>query len=391
MHIMTILRILDYLLFVPALLYAAYLLFFALMALTYRSRKDSVTVQPRLFRKMLVLIPAYAEDFVVKEAVHSFLAQDYPRERYDVCVISDHMTDQTNQELAALPVILEIASFPEGSTKVKALNLGMKTLEGYDVAVIMDADNTVDVSFLSQINHAFDRGSRVVQAHRKAKKTNTPFQVLDALSEEINNTIFRLGHVQIGLSSALIGSGMAFEFGRFKRVLSGLESVGGFDKELEHVYLRDGYRFDYLQDTFVYDEKIRRPDDFARQRRRWLSAQFVYLRRFGPEIPLALLKGRFDYLDKILQTAMPPRVLFLGGTFLLALLVLLMSPGASVKWWALWLSVCAALALSVPSNLWNRNIFLAFLYLGQAFGLMFLTLFRLKGANRKFIHTRHGD
>jgi len=33
--------------------------------------------------------------------------------------------------------------------------------------------------------------------------------LLDGISEEINNNIFRKGHQTLGLSSALIGSGMA--------------------------------------------------------------------------------------------------------------------------------------------------------------------------------------
>jgi hypothetical protein len=49
-----------------------------------------------------------------------------------------------------------------------------------------------------------------VQGHRTAKNTNNSWAILDAISEEINNNIFRKGHRVLGLSSAIIGSGMAF-------------------------------------------------------------------------------------------------------------------------------------------------------------------------------------
>ena len=81
----------------------------------------------------------------------------------------------------------------------------------YDAVVIMDADNTAGTSFLSELNPVFQSGARAVQAHRTAKNTNTDIAVLDAASEEINNSIFRSGHIALGLSSALIGSGMALE------------------------------------------------------------------------------------------------------------------------------------------------------------------------------------
>ena len=49
----------------------------------------------------------------------------------------------------------------------------------------------------------------------RTKDTNTA--VLDAVSEEINNSIFRKGHTRLGFSSGLSGSGMAFEYDLFKR------------------------------------------------------------------------------------------------------------------------------------------------------------------------------
>ncbi|MFQ8804839.1 MAG: glycosyltransferase [Alistipes indistinctus] len=39
---------------------------------------------------MAVLIPAYREDRVIDQSVEAILAQQYPRERYEVVVIADH-------------------------------------------------------------------------------------------------------------------------------------------------------------------------------------------------------------------------------------------------------------------------------------------------------------
>lgn len=74
---------------------------------------------------------------------------------------------------------------------------------------------------------------QVVQTHRVAKNLNTNMAYLDAISEEINNSIFRLGHVNLGMSAALIGSGMAFEYSLFYKAMMSNTSVGGFDRVLE--------------------------------------------------------------------------------------------------------------------------------------------------------------
>ena len=50
----------------------------------------------------------------------------------------------------------------------------------YDMIVIMDADNTTDPDFLSEINRAFQAGEKAIQAHRTAKNMNTDVAVLDA-------------------------------------------------------------------------------------------------------------------------------------------------------------------------------------------------------------------
>ncbi len=79
--------------------------------------------------------------------------------------------------------------------------------------------------FLNEVNVAFDLGAKVVQAHRTAKNLNTPFAFLDACNEEINNHIYRKGHAAIGLSPALIGSGMAFEYNYLHNLLKDLSLI----------------------------------------------------------------------------------------------------------------------------------------------------------------------
>ena len=54
------------------------------------------------------------------------------------------------------------------------------------------------------------------------------------------------------------------------------KAIGGFDKELELMMLKDGIKIQYLDDCFVYDEKVQKMDHLNNQRRRWLSAQIFY-------------------------------------------------------------------------------------------------------------------
>ena len=91
-----------------------------------------------VLNRIVILIPAYKEDQVVMECVNSCLTQNYPKEQYDIVVISDQMQDSTLLKLEALPLKL-IKVFFKDSTKAKALNYAMAEIgDNYDIAIILN-------------------------------------------------------------------------------------------------------------------------------------------------------------------------------------------------------------------------------------------------------------
>jgi len=363
-----------------------YLFIFAFASLF--KRKDKVGKAKKQYR-YAVFFPAYKEDKVIQSSVSAFLKQVYPKELFDVVVISDQMTDETNEQLTQLGATVLKANYKD-SSKAKALQLAVTTLDEtkYDVAVIMDGDNMVDPDFLEQINNAYDGGCRAIQGHRMAKNRNTSTAVLDAISEEMNNSIFRKGHVKLGLSSALIGSGMAFNYHWFKENIF-KASTAGEDKELEALLHKQRIHIEYLQDAHVYDEKIPKDAAFYNQRRRWLAANYGILKQALPDLPKAILSGNWDYCDKIFQWMMLPRVILLGAIGLFALLITLYDWTWSIKWWSLLLSLIITLCIAIPRYLANKDLARAIIKIPKLGFLMFLNLFRLRGVNKKFIHTDH--
>ncbi len=276
------------------------------------TRRDLPLFPPaKEHKRFAILIPAYREDAVIHECVHSCLEQDYPADCFDTVVISDRMQPETNASLASLPIRLVEVHF-EKSTKSKSLNAAMAAIgNDYDIALVLDADNVIPYDYLSDINDLFANPEvEIVQTHRSAKNLNNDMALLDAISEEINNTIFRLGHAKLGLSAALIGSGMAFRYDLFRDTMAGIKAVGGFDRELELTLLYRGKRFYYLPETFVFDEKIQNTGDFSRQRRRWLSAQWHYCQIFAKFLWKALAARNWDFLRQAFPAAFhsPPAV-----------------------------------------------------------------------------------
>lgn len=379
--------------FIILLLPTLYIFLFAFAGLFYK--QPSYPSQPT-FRKIAVLIPGYKEDEVIIEVAKDSLNQDYPTDKYDVVIIADSFQPETIQKLMDLPIIIIEVKFDK-STKSKALNKAMEQLtDSYDIAVILDADNLMATDFLSKINAAFERKYIAVQGHRAAKNMDTHLAILDAVSEEINNHIFRKGHRVLGLSSAIIGSGMAFKYNFFKTMMLSVTAIGGFDKEIELKILKDNHKIDYLDDALVYDEKVQKAEVFSNQRRRWLSAQLHYFRQdFSSALKALITRGNIDYFDKAIQFIQPPRILLLGAVILIGTLFFLINIFLNlmifnnILWITLEVLCIFAFLFSVPRSFYNTSTLKALTSLPKGMLLMLGSLLKIKGANKQFIHTKH--
>jgi cellulose synthase/poly-beta-1,6-N-acetylglucosamine synthase-like glycosyltransferase len=351
-------------------------------------------------RKIAVMIPGYKEDMVIVDVAADALHQNYPKDKYEVIVIADSFKPETLFELRKLPIRVVEVVF-EVSKKSKALNKCMEQIgDDFDIAMILDADNLMAPDVLSKINDAFNRGYLAVQGHRMAKNTNTDFAVLDAVSEEINNHIFRKGHRALGLSSALIGSGMGIDYALYKKTMATVDSVGE-DKEVEMKLLKQKFVIEYVEDAFIYDEKTQKSEVFVNQRRRWLAAQLSHFREYFFDGLFHLFRyGNLDYFDKVLQMIQPPRILLLGLlffiTFFYALIELISNEyenqlnSLNYNHWLALLIISAITALiSVPKRLLTKKTFFALLSLPKGFFLMILSLLKIRGATKRFIHTTH--
>ena len=396
MNIQVIITIIDVLLWLIIAANVMYVLFFALAShLPKKTHLPSaISHQP----SFLVLIPAYHEDAVIINTAKSFLQQDYPKDLYQLCVISDHMDATTNNQLAVLPITLLQPTF-ENSSKAKALqyaisNTRHQTSDIYDYAIILDADNIVAPDFLSRLC-LIVRPNIAIQCHRTAKNVDNDIAVLDGLSEEINNSIFRRGHNRIGMSSALIGSGMCFEYSWFKSNVTKLNTAVE-DRELEALLMKQGIHIHYAEDILVMDEKVSNSDNFQRQRLRWMTGQVQALCQMLPYIPKAIITGNINYIDKTIQQALIPRSILLALIPLLGVITTastyifhLPSSIFHLKWWCFFVGLCIALYLAIPKQMRRQSLFCKLIALPALVWKMLDNILKLDHKNREFIHTTH--
>ena len=339
-------------------------------------------------KKYLVIFPAYGEDKVILHTVKSFLLQHYPHDKYSVVVVSDHMLKETNTELSKLPITLLQPRF-ENSSKAKALQFAIDNIhDNFDNIVILDADNIVQPDFLEKLNEICNQGFSAIQCHRCAKNAENQIAQLDGISEEINNSLFRKGHNNIGLSSALIGSGMCFDYLWFKAHVH-LLSTAGEDREIEKMLLIEHIYIKYVEDIDVFDEKVGNEDNFQLQRQRWMSAQLNCLLSMMKNLPTSIVHLNVNYIDKTIQQMLIPRSMLLVGTFVWALLMSVFEMSWAYKWWGLFALTSLSLWIAIPRKMRNGGLAQLITHLPRLTWRMMSNIRHIDSENREFIHTSH--
>jgi hypothetical protein len=95
----------------------------------------------------------------------------------------------------------------------------------------------------------------------------------------------------------------------------------------------------------------------------------------------------------------PPRVLLAGIVTIITIFYglwdLIFPESGFLKftfneWWPVFLAVTLAFIFSIPGKFYSLQTLKAIFTLPKAFFIMLFSLFKLKGANKKFIHTEHG-
>lgn len=381
------------LLVVPSIVYVAV---FAIASKFYVQKRSSVQAFNKY--KVSILIPAYKEDQVIFESAVSASKHYSKYADLEIVVIADKLQQATIQKLQQLQIKLVEVNF-EKSTKAKALNFALQQISPkHNYCIVLDADNIMADGFVDKILMVMAHGYQAVQGHRTAKNNNSQIAILDGFSEEINNSIFRKGHRSLGLSSSLIGSGFACDATLFRSLMSKMQATGGFDKELELALIRKS-TIGYAEDAIVYDEKVQDSQNFIQQRRRWISAQYIFLaKNIKTAFSELIIRKNVDYFDKVMQFLVLPRMLLLGLTAIFCVLntaIFFLFPSVySPVYFALWTISLAfllvGLAVSLPNNVFNKYLAKAALAIPYGFMLMLIALLRSRNANKTFIHTTHG-
>ncbi|MBI3138194.1 MAG: glycosyltransferase [Sphingobacteriales bacterium] len=276
---MTLVQLLKILFILLQLIVAVYLLvpFTALLFRGIRQllrARNKIDKKPVLYGKdftFYFIVTAHEETAFIPPLLDSIRRQTYGNQLTyivaDCCDPSANFDDgKTITLYPATPL----------NSKIRSIEYAMAAFRSIpDAVIILDADNLIHPGFLSEMNTFFKKGYQVVQANFKAKNTDTPFARMDSMGDLFNFFVEREMRMEAGLSSAIWGAGIAFDYKLYQGIRY-KDYLGGFDKKLQVHLASQVKQIAFAKDAVLYDEKISDGKALEKQRTRWISSQFKY-------------------------------------------------------------------------------------------------------------------
>lgn len=371
------LQMVDAILFLLLAIPVLYLFIYALASLgKYKNPYPPAGKQ----HKFLVLFAVLRNGKEAIESISHFLdTQLYPRDKYEIAVAATQLPEEDLITLLQMPVNIVVPD-KEKCSKIYAIQQVMERYSPreYNAIVIFNSDNKVVPNALELLNNAYYSGCDAIQAHRMTENLTSDIAILSAVTEEMNNRLFRKAHTMLGFSSALIGSGMMFDFEMFHRIAPRLEGTD-LTKAMEIELLRENIYTEYMEEIICYCKKQEDTTGYTNTRRRWLSAQFRSSWLALYQLPIAFFQGKLDLCEKLFQWLLPSRFLLIAYIILATVVISLLDWTLAFKWYCLFGSLVVTLLMALPDGEMNVKFRKAFWSLPS---VLFASIFSF-GPNKK--------
>ena len=244
--------------------------------------------------KFILILPAHNEEAVIGNLISSLKELDYPKDLYDIQVIADNCSDNTEKIARDMgtKVFVRTETDPNKKTKGYALQAFLKTLLSdknmdYDAFCVFDADNIVDKNFLNVMNKHLCQGEEVVQGYRDIKNpTDSWISAGYAIFYWMMNRFYHLARYNAGLSPLINGTGFMVKFDAIRETGWNTNTLTE-DIEFSLKTIIQGKKLGWAVDAICYDEQPVKFGPSWSQRSRWTMGHIQCLREYTGELAKA--------------------------------------------------------------------------------------------------------
>ena len=270
------------------LFYTVYYAVTCLGGVLFGRRRARAQHPPR--SRIAAVVAARNEAAVVGRLVESLLAQDYPRELFDIYVAPNNCTDDTEAVARGAGArILRVEGPIRSKGDVLRGAFSQLTAMGeYDAYCVFDADNLVSPGFFRAVSDARQAGFHAAQGFRDSKNPYDSW-VSGSMSAFywFMSRFYNESRARLGMSCHLNGTGFMVSDEAVRAIGWNTRSLTE-DLEFTALCALHGYRVGWMPEARVYDEQTSGFWVSCVQRRRWTAGSLQCMRRYVP----ALLKKR---------------------------------------------------------------------------------------------------
>jgi len=199
--------------------------------------------------KVSVIVPVYNSEKTIGKCLSSLIAQNYPRNKYEIIVVDDGSTDETAEIASKFKKVKLIKQIHRGPAAAR--NLGVKKSKG-DMVLFTDADCVTPKNWIRNMIGPFEDKKIVGVAgtYKTLNKKSSIARFAGYEIEERHKTLSKKRFVDfIGTFSAAYRKNVFSRFGGFD---TSFTTSSGEDPELSFRINKAGLKMIFQPKAFVY-------------------------------------------------------------------------------------------------------------------------------------------
>ena len=142
---------------------------------------------------------------------------------------------------------------------------------------------------------------------------------------------------------------MAFDFPMFHEIAPTLKG-SDLSKAMETALLKQNIYTEYLEEVVCYSKKEESANGYEARRIGWLRSQYSSSIFALRKLPFALLRGEWDYANKLFQWLLPSRFLLIACLILITIIISIMDWTLSPKWYILIVAIGLSFLMAMPEG-----------------------------------------
>lgn len=270
-----------------------------------------------------IVIAARNEENVIENLINSLKRQNYPKNKYEIYVITNNCNDDTagvSKRAGAKVIECKEKVKSKGEVLTYTFNK-LNDNKKIDAYVIFDADNVVDNNFLTEMNKTVNEGYNVSQGFRDVKNINDSWISCSyAFLYYIENLFINRARHKLNKSVFLNGTGVMItkkfidNYGYNPKTLTE-------DIELTAICALKDETISFNETAIFYDEQVADFKTSLTQRKRWSFGTVECLKFYYKDLLKKLFKDRsYSCLDVLMFTMATFLHVLSGFTILLIII-----------------------------------------------------------------------